>query len=81
MDIWQQDFANSYKEKWTYRLIHTIGEWTKRNHGQFYLSSIFISMVKTQTRYAQYAAMKGRRRSMFSLPTRDMLINEIAYRA
>ena len=42
MDKWQQDWANSNKGRWTYRLIPSIGEWTKRRHGQvnFYLTQL-----------------------------------------
>ena len=34
MEKWQQDWANSYKARWTYRIIPSIEERTKRNHGQ-----------------------------------------------
>ena len=42
MDKWQQDWANSNKERWTYRLIPSIGEWTKKRHDQvnFYLHTV-----------------------------------------
>ena len=42
MDKWQADWANYNKGRWTYRLIPSIGEWTKRRHGQvnFYLTQL-----------------------------------------
>ena len=41
----QQEWANSNKRRWTYRLIPSIGEWTKKRHGQvnFYLTQLLTS--------------------------------------
>ena len=42
MDKWQEDWANSNKGRWTYRLIPSIGECTRRRQGQldFYMTQL-----------------------------------------
>ena len=44
MEKWQQDWANSYKGRWPYRIKPSIGEWTKTKYGQvnYYLTQLLM---------------------------------------
>ena len=75
---------NSYKGRWTYRLIPSIIEWAKRKHSQM---NFFLIQLLTRGHgcYRAYLYKYGhdeacpecRNKSIFLL-ARDMLINEIA---
>ena len=78
MDKWQQDWANSSKGRWTYRLIPSIGE------VNFYLTQLLTGHECYRAYLYKYGYDVGEAcpecRNERYLLARDMLTNEIAWR-